>query len=269
MPEGDTVFLAGRRMDEALAGRRLTRAELRHPRLVTHDLTGKTVLGVASVGKHLFVRLDDGTSLHTHFKMDGAWHLYRPGERWRGRSHDVRAVLTTDEWTAVGFRLHDMAIVRTDREDDLVGHLGPDLLAPAWSAASAAEAVRRLTAAQDSEIGDALADQRVMAGVGNLYKAEVCFLLGVSPWTKVRDLPPAALPRAVELSRKLLLRNAFQPEQNTTGDLARDRRHWVYQRTGKPCLRCGTAVRSGVQGSFVPARHTWYCPKCQPGPGPA
>jgi endonuclease-8 len=269
VPEGDTVFLAGRRMDEALAGEVLTRAELRHPRLATADLTSRTVVGVASVGKHLFVRFDDGVSLHTHFKMDGMWHLYRPGEKWRGRSHDVRAVLGTARWTAVGYRLHDMALLRTDEEHTLVGHLGPDLLAEDWSDDMAAEATRRLAAAADEEIASALADQRVMAGVGNLYKAEVCFLLGVSPWTPVRDLPPGTAARAVALSRKLLLRNAFRPEQSTTGEVARGRQHWVYQRTGKACLRCGTAIRSGEQGSYVPVRHTWYCPKCQPGPAPS
>lgn len=267
MPEGDTVFLAGRRMHDALAGAVLVRAELRHPRLVGADLTGRTVLGVVSVGKHLFTRFDDGVSLHTHFKMDGAWHLYRPGEKWRGRSHEVRAVLETDRWVAVGFLLHDMALVRTDRESDLVGHLGPDLMAADWSDEMAAEAVRRLAALGDREIGDALADQRPMAGVGNLYKAEVCFLLGVSPWTLVRDLPPGTVEKAVNLSRKLLLRNAFHPQQSTTGELARGRQHWVYQRTGRPCLRCGTPIRAAAQGSFVPVRHTWFCPKCQPGPG--
>jgi endonuclease-8 len=266
MPEGDTVFLAGRRMDEALAGARLTRAELRHPRLVDAALTGLTVLGVRSVGKHLFTRFDSGVSLHSHFKMDGAWHLYRPGEKWRGRAHDVRAVFETSQWVAVGFRLHDMALVRTDRESDLVGHLGPDLLAADWSDDMAAEAVRRFKAQADREIGDVLADQRVMAGVGNLYKAEVCFMVKVSPWTLVRDLPDGTVARAVELSRKLLLRNAFRPEQSTTGELGRGRQHWVYQRTGKACLRCGTAIRSGPQGNFVPVRYTWYCPRCQPGP---
>jgi endonuclease VIII len=268
MPEGDTVFLAGRRLHEALAGATLTRAELRHPRLVETTLTGRTVLGVRSVGKHLFTRFDDGVSLHSHFKMDGAWHLYRQGEKWRGRSHDIRAILGTDTWTAVGFRLHDLALVRTDRESQLVGHLGPDLLADEWTDDMAAEAEQRLAGHADREIGDVLADQRVMAGVGNLYKAEVCFLLGVSPWTPVAELPPDTVAKAVALSRKLLLRNAWRPEQNTTGRLGKGQEHWVYQRTGRPCLRCGTPIRSGEQGSFVPVRHTWCCPRCQPGPGP-
>jgi endonuclease-8 len=268
MPEGDTVFLAGRRLDEALSGGLLVRAELRHPKLVNAALTGRTVLGVRSVGKHLLTRFDDDTSLHSHFKMDGAWHLYRAGDRWRGRTHDIRAVLATDTWTAVGFRLHDLALLRTDRESDLVGHLGPDLLATDWDDALAADAVRRLAAAGDREIADALADQRVMAGVGNLYKAEVCFMLKVSPWTPVADLPAGTVERAVALSRKLLLRNAWHPEQSTTGELAPGRQHWVYQRGGKPCLRCGTPIRIAEQGSWVPARHTWFCPKCQVGPAP-
>jgi endonuclease VIII len=269
MPEGDTVFLAGRRLDEALAGGVLVRAELRHPRLVGARLTGRTVLGVASVGKHLFTRFDDGVSLHSHFRMDGEWHLYRAGVPWRGRMHEVRAVLATEQWTAVGFRLHDLELVRTDRESELVGHLGPDLLATGWDDAMAEEAVRRLASVPDKEIGDALADQRVMAGVGNLYKAEVCFLLGVSPWTPVADVPAEKVARAVALSRKLLHRNAWRPEQSTTGDVGPDRQHWVYLRTGRPCRRCGTRIQSGVQGVFAPVRHTWFCPTCQPGPGPA
>ncbi|HEX4722227.1 MAG TPA: DNA-formamidopyrimidine glycosylase family protein [Pseudonocardiaceae bacterium] len=268
MPEGDTVFLAGHRLDDALAGGLLVRAELRHPKLVGATLAGLTVLGVRSVGKHLFTRFDDGTSLHSHFKMDGAWHLYRAGDRWRGRTHDIRAILATDTWTAVGFRLHDLALLRTDREADLVGHLGPDLLADDWNDDMAATAVQRLAAVGDREIADALADQRVMAGVGNLYKAEICFLLGVTPWTLVPRLSDAQLGRAVALSRKLLHRNAWRPEQSTTGELAPGRRHWVYQRTGKPCLRCGTRVETAVQGLWVPVRHTWFCPKCQAGPRP-
>jgi endonuclease-8 len=266
MPEGDTVYLAGRRLNEALSGGVLVRAELRHPRLVGADLKGRTVLGVRSVGKHLFTRFDDGMSLHSHFKMDGSWHLYRPGDRWRDRAHDVRAVLGTETWTAVGFRLHDMALLRTSAEAEVVGHLGPDLLSDDWTAEMAAEAVRRLGAERDREIADALIDQRVMAGVGNLYKAEVCFALGVSPWTPVGSLPDGAVERAVTLSRKLLQRNALRPEQNTTGRAGKGQEHWVYQRTGKPCLRCGTPIRSAQQGNWTPPRYTWYCPQCQPGP---
>ncbi|GGM38004.1 endonuclease VIII [Longimycelium tulufanense] len=265
MPEGDTVYLAGRRLHAALTRQRLVRGELRHPRLSTVDLAGRRVLSVRSVGKHLLIRFDDGTTLHTHFRMDGSWHLYRPGERWRGPVHQVRAVLATEHRVAVGFRLHDMALVPTSEEHRLVGHLGPDLLDPVWGRAQEDEAVRRLTRVPDREVGVALLDQTAVAGLGNLYKTEVCFLLGISPWTPVSDVDVRA---AIRWSRKLLLRNAARPEQSTTGELGRDAQHWVYERVGRPCRRCGEVVRSAPQGGGTRARVTYYCPRCQSGPYP-
>jgi endonuclease-8 len=266
MPEGDTVYLTARRLNAALAGHRLRRGELRHPRWVTHDLSGRTVLAVRSVGKHLFTRFDAGLSLHSHLRMDGSWHLYRPADRWRGANHDVRAVLATEERVAVGFRLHDLELLATDDERRLVGHLGPDLLDVDWSEALHTEAVCRLTAEPAAEVGLALLDQRVMAGVGNLYRAEVCFLLGVSPWSPVGALADPG--RAVTLAHTLLLRNAERPEQSTTGELGRGRQHWVYRRAGQPCRRCGTRIQTGEQGDGVYARIAYYCPRCQPGPPP-
>ncbi|MGQ0480837.1 MAG: Fpg/Nei family DNA glycosylase [Pseudonocardia sp.] len=270
MPEGDTVYLTARRLDAALAGRRLRRGELRHPRWVTHDLAGRVVLAVRSVGKHLLTRLDDGRTLHSHLRMDGSWHLYRPGERWHRAAHHARVVLATDGPTArqaIGFRLHDLELLPTADESRLVGHLGPDLLDPDWSSTHQAEAAGRLTVAEDAELGLALLDQRVMAGLGNLYRCEVCFLLGVSPWTPVTDLADPA--RVVELARTLLLRNADRPEQSTTGELGRGRQHWVYQRDGQPCQRCGTRIQRHEQGDGLYARSVYYCPRCQTGPGPA
>jgi endonuclease VIII len=263
MPEGDTVYLAAKRMAAALSGQRLTRGELRHPRLAERDLSGLTVLGVHSVGKHLLTRFDNGQSLHTHFRMDGSWHLYRPGQRWRRPGHQARAVLTTQERVAVGFLLHDMALLATQDEHRLVGHLGPDLLSPDWDEKTATIAAQRLREHPDVEIGIALLDQRIMAGVGNLYKTEICFLLGVAPWVPMRQVDPDAV---VALARRLLLLNADRPEQSTTGELARDKQHWVYERDGKPCRRCGARVIRAVQGNGIYARHTYYCPRCQPGP---
>jgi endonuclease-8 len=265
MPEGDTVYLAAKRMAAALNGKRLTRAELRHPRLVQQDLSGRTVLGVQSVGKHLFTRFDDGRSLHSHLRMDGSWHLYRPGARWRRPGHQARAVLTTQDRVAVGFCLHDMAVLPTREEHRLVGHLGPDLLNPHWDSDDAAMAAKRLCEQPEVELGLALLDQRIMAGIGNLYKTEMCFLLGVSPWAPVRGVHPGVV---VALGRRLLLANAERPEQSTTGDLARGRQHWVYERGGRPCRRCGQRVIRAVQGEGLYARHTYYCPCCQPGPHP-
>ena len=259
------MYLAAKRMTAALANKRLTGAELRHPRLVEHDLSGLTVLGMHSVGKHLFTRFDNARSLHTHFRLDGSWHLYRPGQRWRRPGHQARAVLTTLDQVAVGFCLHDMVLLATRDEHRLVRHLGPDLLKLDWDDNDAAIAAQRLREHPDIELGLALLDQRIMAGVGNMYKAEMCFLLGVSPWARVRDIDPDAV---VALARRLLLINADRPEQSTTGELARGKQHWVYDRGGRPCRRCGQQVVRAVQGDDIHARNTFYCPCCQPGPHP-
>ena len=218
MPEGDTVHLAGKRLRAALAGHLLVRGELRHPRLVEHDLAGRHVLDVASVGKHLFTRFDDGRSLHSHFRMDGSWHLYRPNMSWQRPAHEARAVLATADRVAVGFALHDLELLPTSAEDRLVGHLGPDLLDPRWDDAHAAEALRRFTARADHELGLVLLEQRVMAGVGNLYKTEVCFLLGVSPWTPVRELPdPAAAIAGLQRYQGIDLRSVLRSRRYRQG----------------------------------------------------
>ena len=265
------MFLAGRRLDDALSGQELTRGELRHPRLIEHDLAGRTVLGVVSVGKHLFTRFDDGISLHSHFRMDGTWHLYRPGRPWRGAKHDIRVILETAERVAVGFRLHDLELLPTAEEDRLVGHLGPDLLGDGWDDEAAAEVGRLLRADPDRELGTALLDQRVACGVGNLYKAEICFLVKVSPWTRVGDLSDKQIDDVVMWSRKLLLRNAWRPEQSTTGDLGDGAQHWVFERGGRACRRCRDVVRVSRQDDGtrdVEDRVAYFCPTCQPGPHP-
>lgn len=163
----------------------------------------------------------------------------------------------------MGFLLHDMALLATQDEHRLVGHLGPDLLNPDWDEKTATIAAQRLREHPDVEVGIALLDQRIMAGVGNLYKTEMCFLLGVAPWVPMREVDPDAV---VALARRLLVLNADRPEQSTTGELARDKQHWVYERDGKPCRRCGARVIRAVQGNGIHARHTYYCPRCQPGP---
>jgi endonuclease VIII len=261
MPEGDTVFHTGHTLRQALAGRVLRRGELRHPRLSTVDLAGRTVPSVRTVGKHLFIRFDNGLSLHNHLRMDGSWRVHKTGARWSAPAHQVRAVLANDEYEALGVRLHDMELLRTEQEVKRVGHLGPDLLDPEWSAEHAERAVRALTARPDREIGLALLDQTVMAGVGNVYKAEVCFLLGVSPWAPVSEVDAA---RVVEVSRDLLLRNALRYDRNTTGLRPRDRKLWVYEQTRRGCLRCGGRIRVADQGSGLDIRKTWFCPHCQP-----
>lgn len=264
MPEGDTVWLAGRRLDEALAGRLLTGSDFRVPQLATADLTGRTVTEVVSRGKHLLTRLDDGMTLHTHFKMDGSWHLYRPGSKWSGGPDwQVRVVLTNVDWVAVGYRLPVVDLVPSADEGQVVGHLGPDLLGPDWNPV---EASRRLLSDPAREIGEALLDQRNLAGIGNLYKAETLFLSGVTPWTKVGAV--GDLGAIIARAHRLLDANKGRWQQSTTGDLRRGEQHWVFERSGRPCRRCGTRVLVAMQGQPPRDRLTYWCPHCQQGPAP-
>lgn len=265
MPEGDTVWLASRRMDDALAGRVLTRSDFRVPALAEVDLAGRAVLAVVSRGKHLLTRIEGGLTLHTHFRMDGAWHLYRPGDRWAGGpAWQVRAVLENAEWQAVGYRLPVIELLPTAREDDVVGHLGPDLLGPDWDLD---EAVRHLRGDPDREVGLALLDQRNLAGAGNLYRTEALFLQGLTPWVRVGAVPD--LPALVERTRRLMLANRDHPQQSTTGSMRPADLHWVFERGGRPCRRCGTRVLVAEQGEPPRARLSYWCPHCQRGPASA
>ncbi|CCH89714.1 DNA glycosylase [Modestobacter italicus] len=259
MPEGDTVWLAANRMNTALAGATLTTGELRVPQLATVDLAGATVTEVVPRGKHMLIRFADGRTLRTHFRMDGSWHIYRKGTPWKGGpAHSVRALLTTDEWDCVGYRLHDLRVVPTSAEGELVGHLGPDVLGPDWDLD---EALRRLRAHPDEEIGVAVLDQRNLAGIGNLYKVETLFMTRTHPWTRVADVPD--LPGLVTRARSLMQANRDHPEQSTTGSTRRGEDHWVFGRKGRPCRRCRTTILLGDQGPDTQERVTYWCPTCQ------
>ncbi len=265
MPEGDTVWRTARHLDQALSGSTLTGSDLRVPTLATKDLSGLRVEETVARGKHLLTRVGAGDSaltLHTHLKMEGSWHLYRPGSRWRRPAHEARVVLHTEAWTAVGFALGIVELLPRADESSAVGHLGPDLLGPDWDEQ---EALRRLSSSPDRAIGEALLDQRNLAGIGNMYNAELCFLAGINPWLPVAEVPD--LPRLVRRARLVLEANRERVEQTTTGDLRRGRRMWVYRRDKQPCLRCGTPVRVAMQGDARVERATYWCPSCQPGGG--
>jgi endonuclease-8 len=264
MPEGNTVWLTARVLRQALAGNVLTAAEIRVPAYATADLTGHRMLDVQPRGKHLLMRLDDGLTLHTHLRMDGAWRVFPAGRRVNDSRDDVRVLLETEKRVAVGFRVHDIALVATAAEDSLVGHLGPDLLGPDWDPA---EAARRIAADPARAIGEAVLDQRNLAGAGNVYKAESCFLRGVSPWTPVGDITD--LDGFVDLVHRLLSANRDRYSHVTTGDPRPGYRTWVFERAGRPCLRCGTTIRRAWQGEPPYQRISYWCPRCQPGPTPA
>lgn len=261
MPEGDTVWLTAHRLNAALAGRPLTLSDLRVPALATVDLTGRTVEAVLARGKHILTRLDDDLTLHSHLRMDGSWYLSRTGgpPPRRHPTHMIRALLGNDEWTATGYRMHDLTLVARADEARLVGHLGPDLLGPDWDPA---RAVANLRSAPHTSIGEALLDQRQLAGIGNMYKCEVLFVERVNPWTPVSAVPD--LDSMVATAYRLLRANRDHPEQSTTGYTGRGREHWVYARGGEACLRCGTAIERADQGAAPRARITFWCPICQP-----
>lgn len=259
MPEGDTVWRTARALDRALRQARIIRSDFRVPQLAETDLAGLPVNGTRAHGKHLLTRLGDDLTLHTHLKMEGAWHLYRPETRWQRPSHEVRVLLETPRWRAVGFALGVVELIPREDERTALAHLGPDLLGPDWEPA---EAVRRLLAAPDRGIAEALLDQRNLAGLGNLYVAELCFLQGLDPHRPVREV--ADPYRLVSRAKGLLEANKERVEQTTTGRLGRGRQHWVYGREGSECLRCGTAVVSGTIGEPGRERTTYWCPSCQP-----
>ena len=177
------VWRAARQLQDALAGQVLTSSDFRVPRYATTDLTGRRVIEAVARGKHLLTRVDGGVTVHTHLRMDGSWRI-RPAGGYPPRDHRVRLILANERWQAIGFQLGVVEVLATAREDRAVGHLGPDLLGPDWDAD---EAVRRLRAAPDRPAGEALMDQRNLAGIGNLYKAETLFLRGISPWRPVGE----------------------------------------------------------------------------------
>ena len=261
MPEGDTVWNTARVLEKALVGEELTGSEFRVPQLATTDLSGWSVASSGSRGKHLLLRLtrgDEALTLHSHLRMEGSWRAYRPGERWSGRpAYLIRVVLRTRRSVAVGFHLHEVALLPTAEEKASLDYLGPDLLGADWDPD---EAVRRIAEHPDLTISEALLDQRNLAGVGNLYKAEALFLSGVSPWTAVRDVPDLA--RTVRMAQKLVASNRGRWTQTTTGSLRRGETSYVYGRKAQPCRRCGTAI----QKADLDERVTYWCPYCQPKP---
>jgi endonuclease-8 len=258
VPEGDTVYRAAKRLDAALAGRVVTRSDLRVPAFATVDLGGDVIHSVGSRGKHLLMRIGDSV-LHTHLKMEGEWRLLRPGQKWPRPAHRARAIIETADATAIGFDLGLVEVFPAAEEAERMGYLGPDLLGPDWDPH---EAARRLATAPEVPAVVALADQRNLAGLGNVLVNEVCFLRGIRP---DRPIGEVDLAPTIDLARRVIFANRDRLERTTTGDTRPGRRLWVYGREGEACRRCGTRIVHGRFGrNDVELRETYWCPHCQP-----
>jgi endonuclease-8 len=274
MPEGDTIFRAARTLQKVLGGHVVTRFETAYAHLdrvdVDTPIVGRTVEKCESAGKHLLIVFSGDLILRTHMRMNGSWHVYRHGERWWRGPQAMRVRIDTADWVAVAFNVPvaEFVTARQLERSDPVARLGPDLLGAEFDRD---EAVRRIIASGARSIATTLLDQRIVAGIGNIYKSEVLFMCGVHP-----DVPSSAVPLPVlegmmELARKLLRDNVIEGTsariqtyrnlRQLSSASEHDESLWVYGRRGKPCRKCGTAIEMKKTG--LDARSTYWCPTCQ------
>jgi endonuclease-8 len=278
MPEGDTIFRSARTLQRALAGKAITGFRSTYPLLTRfHDdtpLTGQTVVRVESRGKWLLMHFSGGRILVTHMLMNGSWHIYRPGERWQKPASAMRIVLETADFHAIGFNLR---VARMHTEQSLARDPGippaaADVLGNDFDESAA---VQRLLSEPDREVGDALLRQRILAGVGNVFKSEVCFATSLHPFRTVATLSEAQAREIVATARGQLAANVLEDssdrivtyrgaKRRTTREANPSANLWVYGRKGEPCRRCGTLIRRRLQGED--ARASYWCPRCQPMP---
>jgi endonuclease-8 len=313
VPEGDTLYRVARTLHKALAGQVVRRFDSAYVTLLRIDeeapIAGRTVERVEARGKWCLIWLGPrdpgpGASAHperardgrlilcTHLRMSGMWHIYRagragrpgeaaiPDEAWQRPRSDMRVLLATDSFVAVGFRV---PVAEPLTAADLIRHpelsqLGPDLLAESFDEAEALRRLRRPSQRDGAprELGDALLDQSAVAGLGNVYKSELCFLVGVNPFTKVSEVPDEVLQKILRLGQRLLRENVYYQRdpasevvtfcgmRRTTSAMDPRKRLWVYGRDGQPCRRCAAPIRQHRQGQG--ARVTFFCPRCQPLP---
>jgi len=257
VPEGDVVWYTARRLHEALAGRVLTRSDFRVPRYATVNLAGQAVNEAIARGKHLVIRTEGGLTIHTHLKMEGSWRV-RPVAEPLTDSYKIRLVLANSEWQAAGYSLGITEVLRTSQEHRVTGHLGPDLLGPDWDPQ---QATARLASQPDRPIGEALLDQRNLAGIGTWYLAETLFLRGIDPSRPAGSVDD--LDALVDVGHRLLDANKERAGHTSTGDTRRGQESWVYGRAGRPCRRCGAIIKRGEQGPPGQERLRFWCPNCQ------
>ena len=274
MPEGDTIFRTARTLERALAGQRITRFETVLPKLarveVDSGVVGRTVERVEAQGKWLLMRFSGDLTLLTHMLMSGSWHIYRPGETWKRPKVQMRIVVGTEAILAVAFRVPvaEFHSAETLRRREGFRRLGPSVLAAEFEAAKILANLRKNP---EMEIGAALLEQSLLAGLGNIFKSEVCFGSGVNPFRRIRTLSIAELSRVLNTAKKFMTANILESStdrmvtrgglRQTTGRSEPEERLWVYGRRGRPCHRCGSAIESRKQQPG--ARITFWCPSCQ------
>ena len=272
MPEGDTIFRAARTLHRVLAGKTVERFESVYPALNRVDedrpVAGRTVERVTSRGKHLLMTFSGGLVLHTHMRMNGTWHVYRPGERWQRPSREMRVLVATSDVVAVGFNIPIAELLSTAdlARHRQLGRLGPDVADDSFDREVV---LQRMRASGSSAVADALLDQQILAGIGNVLKSEVLFVAGVHPFTALQQLDDDTLGRILDVSRRLMKMNVAETSatsgprtgRQTTGSLDPFQKLWVYGRGGKACRRCGSRIQSRKTG--LDARLTYWCPTCQ------
>ena len=278
MPEGDTIFRTARALGRALVGKPITGFRSTFPLLTRfHDdtpLTGQLVDRVESRGKWLLIHFSGGGTLATHMLMSGSWHIYRPGERWQQPQANMRIMIENRDYLAVGFRVPvaRMHTALSLARDPKIPRSGIDVLSQEFDAEAAA---RRVLAHTDEEVADVLLHQEVLAGVGNVFKSEICFVTAVNPFCKVGALSQEQGSSLIAAAQKLVAANVLEDSGDTIviyGGRKRRTTHesdpgaslWVYGRKGEPCRRCGEPIRMRIQGPD--ARVTFWCQRCQPMP---
>jgi endonuclease-8 len=258
MPEGDTIFRMAVTLNGRLAGKEVLRWSSTVPSLLRAHMLGHTIVRVDAVGKNLFIVFDDGRALHTHMRMSGSWHIYPQTTSPRNFPGTARVVIEVEGCVAVCFAAPVVRMLSGADVKREVQSLGPDVLAAAFDTN---EAARRVLAAGERHIGDAIMDQTILAGVGNVYKSELLFLTKVDPFSPSANLGVVKARNLVGEARRLMLRNIAPGSTMRTTRIGEGGRVWVYKRSGEPCFACGERIRMRRQG--VGKRSTYYCPSCQ------
>ena len=278
MPEGDTIFRTARNLGRALSGQPVTVFRSTYPLLTRFNddtpITGQLVSSVEPRGKWLLIHFSGGGTLATHMLMNGSWHIYRHGERWQQPRFNMRIVIENSQYIAVGFKVPvaEMHTAQSLARDRRFPAPAIDVLNPEFDAA---EAGLRIQAHSSEEIADVLLHQEVLAGVGNEFKSEICFVTGIHPFCRVAALTLEQIQSVVAASQKLLRANVLVDSPDTLVTYAGATRRtthasdptasvWVYGRHGEPCRRCAEPIRRRIQGPD--ARVTFWCPRCQPMP---